>query len=224
MVKLACPPDDCGGIPGFYDLVEAIADPNHEQHKELRDWLGYDFDPMAFSIDSVNQMLLPESSSRQSPQEINQVSSTTQACRKHTVFRIARFTISHPPKTLRTPSSRLFIGEERDTPGAPTPNATRPSHREGLAVTTNQKTYATTSNRPSTRAVPLMLLIAVSTEAAFKSGIFCVAISRTCFLRHLADLFLVRRAGALGNASRLASAESPPEASLVTKLKAAISA
>jgi hypothetical protein len=57
--QLACPPDDCGGIPGFYDLVEAVADPNHEQHKELRDWLGYDFDPMAFSIDSVNQMLLP---------------------------------------------------------------------------------------------------------------------------------------------------------------------
>lgn len=57
--QLACPPDDCGGIPGFYDLVEAIADPNHKQHKELRDWLGYDFDPLAFSIDSVNQMLLP---------------------------------------------------------------------------------------------------------------------------------------------------------------------
>jgi hypothetical protein len=57
--QLACPPDDCGGIPGFYDLVEAITDPNHEQHKELRDWLGYDFDPLAFPIDSVNQMLLP---------------------------------------------------------------------------------------------------------------------------------------------------------------------
>jgi hypothetical protein len=57
--QLACPPDDCGGIPGFYELVEAIADPHHEQHKELRDWLGYDFDLMAFSIDSVNQMLLP---------------------------------------------------------------------------------------------------------------------------------------------------------------------
>jgi hypothetical protein len=57
--QLACPPEDCGGIPGFYDLVEAIADPNHEQHQELRDWLGYDFDPLAFSIDSVNQMLIP---------------------------------------------------------------------------------------------------------------------------------------------------------------------
>jgi Plasmid pRiA4b ORF-3-like protein len=57
--QLACPPEDCGGIPGFYDLVEAIADPNHEQHKELKDWLGYVFDPIDFSIDSVNQMLLP---------------------------------------------------------------------------------------------------------------------------------------------------------------------
>ena len=54
-----CPPEDCGGIPGFYDLVEAIADPNHEQHEELKDWLGYDFDPMDFSIDRVNQMRLP---------------------------------------------------------------------------------------------------------------------------------------------------------------------
>ena len=57
--QLACPPENCGGIPGFYDLVEAIADPNHEQHKELKDWLGYDLEPIDFSIDCVNQMLLP---------------------------------------------------------------------------------------------------------------------------------------------------------------------
>ena len=55
--QLACPPENCGGIPGFYDLVEAIADPNHEQHKELKDWLGYDLEPIDFSIDCVNQML-----------------------------------------------------------------------------------------------------------------------------------------------------------------------
>jgi len=40
--------------------------------------------------------------------------------------------------------------------------------------------YATTSI-PIDRAVPLMLFTAASTEAAFRSGIFCVAISRTCF-------------------------------------------
>ena len=36
--RLACQPEDCGGIPGFYDLVEAITDPKHEGHEELRDW------------------------------------------------------------------------------------------------------------------------------------------------------------------------------------------
>lgn len=38
------PPEDCGGIPGFYALLEAIADPSHPDHADLQDWLGdYDF-------------------------------------------------------------------------------------------------------------------------------------------------------------------------------------
>jgi len=57
--QLACPPEDCGGVPGFYDLVEALADPNHERHAELRDWIGDDYDPQAFSLDEVNRRLRP---------------------------------------------------------------------------------------------------------------------------------------------------------------------
>jgi len=57
--QLACPPEDCGGIPGFYDLVEVLNDPNHERHQEMLDWIGDDFDPQAFSVDQVNQMLAP---------------------------------------------------------------------------------------------------------------------------------------------------------------------
>lgn len=38
------PPEDCGGIPGFYALLEAIADPAHESHAEAKKWLG-DYDP-----------------------------------------------------------------------------------------------------------------------------------------------------------------------------------
>ena len=57
--QLACPPEDCGGVPGFYDLVEALADPNHERHEEMLDWVGDDFDPQAFSVDNVNRMLAP---------------------------------------------------------------------------------------------------------------------------------------------------------------------
>jgi len=51
------PPEDCGGVPGFYNLLEAISDPEHEQHEELLDWLGDDFDPEAFSVDEVNRRL-----------------------------------------------------------------------------------------------------------------------------------------------------------------------
>jgi hypothetical protein len=57
--SLACPPDDCGGIPGFYELLDALADPNHEQHQEMRDWVGGDFDPQAFSVEEVNRKLAP---------------------------------------------------------------------------------------------------------------------------------------------------------------------
>jgi hypothetical protein len=53
------PPEDCGGMPGFYDLLDAISDPAHEQHEELRDWLGDDFDPDSFSVDEVNRRLKP---------------------------------------------------------------------------------------------------------------------------------------------------------------------
>jgi hypothetical protein len=55
----ACPPEDCGGIPGFCDLLDALADPAHERHEELLDWLEDDYDPDAFSIDDVNRMLTP---------------------------------------------------------------------------------------------------------------------------------------------------------------------
>ena len=55
--KLACPPDDCGGVWGYYDMLAAIADPKHEEHEEIVEWLGDDFDPERFDIDEVNDIL-----------------------------------------------------------------------------------------------------------------------------------------------------------------------
>lgn len=38
-----CPPEDCGGTPGFYEMLEARADPAHPDHAEICEWLdGYD--------------------------------------------------------------------------------------------------------------------------------------------------------------------------------------
>jgi hypothetical protein len=38
----ACPPDDSGGAPGFDRLLEVAADPAHDEHEDIVDWLGDD--------------------------------------------------------------------------------------------------------------------------------------------------------------------------------------
>ena len=52
--KGACPPEDCGGPWGYANLLEAIKNPKHEEHKELLEWVGEDFDLNEFDIDEVN--------------------------------------------------------------------------------------------------------------------------------------------------------------------------
>lgn len=44
----ACPPEDCGGHPGYDELVLAIADPERPGAAELRRWVGKSFNPAAF--------------------------------------------------------------------------------------------------------------------------------------------------------------------------------
>lgn len=55
--KLACPPEDCGGIYGYYHMLDVVDDPDHEEHHDLVEWLGDDFDPEAFDNDEVNRVL-----------------------------------------------------------------------------------------------------------------------------------------------------------------------
>lgn len=43
----ACPPEDCGGLYGFYDFVEAISNRKHPDHREMKEWLG-PFKPNVF--------------------------------------------------------------------------------------------------------------------------------------------------------------------------------
>jgi hypothetical protein len=53
----ACPPEDCGGIGGYADLLEIIKDSEHEEHESMMEWLGGEFDPKAFDIEKVNKYL-----------------------------------------------------------------------------------------------------------------------------------------------------------------------
>ena len=55
----ACSPEDCGGIPRYYGLLEAIDNPDDESHEEMCDWIDENLDPNTFSIDEVNRRLSP---------------------------------------------------------------------------------------------------------------------------------------------------------------------
>jgi hypothetical protein len=52
-----CPPEDCGGIPGFYNLLDALADPKHPDHENLTEWVGGEFEPEAFDLGETNESL-----------------------------------------------------------------------------------------------------------------------------------------------------------------------
>lgn len=55
----ACPPEDCGGVPGYYELLEIIADPDHPENDSYNEWLKehaknyFPYDPDKFEADTV---------------------------------------------------------------------------------------------------------------------------------------------------------------------------
>lgn len=53
----ACPPEDCGGIWGYANILRVLADPPGPELDELHEWLGTDFDPASFDPDRVNAAL-----------------------------------------------------------------------------------------------------------------------------------------------------------------------
>lgn len=55
--KRACPPEDCGGIWGYENFIEAVSDPDHEEHEDMLEWIGGGFDTEAFDLDDVNLAL-----------------------------------------------------------------------------------------------------------------------------------------------------------------------
>jgi len=55
--RRARPPEDVGGMWGYDHFLEAMGDPEHEEHDEYLEWVGGEFDPEAFDLEAVNQAL-----------------------------------------------------------------------------------------------------------------------------------------------------------------------
>ena len=51
--RRACPPEDCGGPPGFEELRRVIDDPTDPEHASMMEWLGGSYDPAHFDARNV---------------------------------------------------------------------------------------------------------------------------------------------------------------------------
>lgn len=52
-----CPPEDCGGVWGFKDFLKIISNPKDPQYKEMKEWLGGEYDPNYFKLEEINAQL-----------------------------------------------------------------------------------------------------------------------------------------------------------------------
>jgi len=52
----ACPPEDVGGTYGYEEYLEAMADPDHEEHEAFMEWRGA-FDPEEFDVDVATKRM-----------------------------------------------------------------------------------------------------------------------------------------------------------------------
>ena len=52
-----CPPEDCGGIHGFYEMLGILKNPNHPEYKDMKRWVGKSYDPQTFDILKTNTRL-----------------------------------------------------------------------------------------------------------------------------------------------------------------------
>lgn len=52
--KRRCPPEDVGGIGGYYHFLEAMGDPNHPEHRDMKEWWDAPFDPEEFDVKEIN--------------------------------------------------------------------------------------------------------------------------------------------------------------------------
>ena len=55
-----CPPEDCGGIYKYYELMDALNDEKHPEHDEYAKWAAANGYPNQYDMDAVNVLLKAE--------------------------------------------------------------------------------------------------------------------------------------------------------------------
>lgn len=55
--KRACPPEDCGGVWGYADLLRVLRNPAHPEYKDMKAWAGRKFDAEVFDVDRFSKDL-----------------------------------------------------------------------------------------------------------------------------------------------------------------------
>ncbi len=55
--ELAGPPEDCGGLDAYHDMLACIKEPQSELGREWLEWLGPDYDPSVCDVDKINKSL-----------------------------------------------------------------------------------------------------------------------------------------------------------------------
>lgn len=53
----ACPPEDCGSTMGYKHFIEVISNPEDPEYEEMLEWVGGPYDPEAFDLEEVNDVL-----------------------------------------------------------------------------------------------------------------------------------------------------------------------
>lgn len=58
--KMSCPPEDCGGVGGYMQLLEILSQPKHLDYEEYFEWYGGEIDPENFDKEDINEALREE--------------------------------------------------------------------------------------------------------------------------------------------------------------------
>jgi len=53
----SCPPEDCGRMQGYYEILEILKDPTHEEYESYLEWLPDGFSPEFFDVAETNAEL-----------------------------------------------------------------------------------------------------------------------------------------------------------------------